>query len=175
MITLPLARDLFRHMQWADAAMWRAIVATDGASTDERLMKIVLHLHAVQRFFLLMWRNIEADPQEIYSERSPAAMLEWARAYYPEAEAFLAADELQLESIVHMPWLQHFEEQLGRSLQSPTLSETLVQLPSHSTYHRGQVNLRLRDIGGEPPLVDYITWIWYSRPEPIWPTFDSAS
>ena len=37
---------------------------------------------------------------------------------------------------------------------------------SHSTYHRGQVNARLREIGAEPPLVDYIAWLWFDRPAP---------
>jgi uncharacterized damage-inducible protein DinB len=39
----------------------------------------------------------------------------------------------------------------------------------HSTYHRGQVNARLRELGIEPPLTDYIAWIWFGRPEAEWP------
>ncbi len=39
----------------------------------------------------------------------------------------------------------------------------------HSTHHRGQVAARLRELGGEPPLVDFIAWLWWKRPEPEWP------
>jgi uncharacterized damage-inducible protein DinB len=67
-----------------------------------------------------------------------------------------------------MPWVRSFEAQLGRTLSTPTLAETIFQVTSHSTYHRGQVNARLREVGGEPPLVDYIAWIWFGRPEPSW-------
>ena len=67
-----------------------------------------------------------------------------------------------------MPWVKSFEAQLGRTFSTPTLGETMFQVTSHSTYHRGQVNARLREIGGEPPLVDYIAWIWFGRPEPDW-------
>jgi uncharacterized damage-inducible protein DinB len=171
MMTLALARDTFRHMQWADAEVWRALAATPAAMADEKLMRLLLHLHVVQRAFLLMWTGVETNPEELYAKRDPEVLRAWARSYYPEAEAFLASSTSDnLSDIVVMPWLQHFAEQLGRPLQAPTLADTLVQLPAHSTYHRGQINLRLREVGGEPPLVDYIAWVWFGRPEPNWGT-----
>ena len=29
--------------------------------------------------------------------------------------------------------------------------------------------MRLREVGGTPPLVDYIAWVWFSRPDAPWP------
>jgi len=55
-----------------------------------------------------------------------------------------------------------------RASSTPTLAETIFQVTSHSTYRRGQVNERFREVGGEPPLVDDIAWIWFGRPEPDW-------
>ncbi len=49
-----------------------------------------------------------------------------------------------------------------------TLAETVLQITSHTTYHRGQVNMRLRELGAEPPLTDFIAWIWLGRPEAEW-------
>jgi uncharacterized damage-inducible protein DinB len=49
------------------------------------------------------------------------------------------------------------------------MAETARQVAMHSMHHRGQVNARLRELGAEPPLVDYIAWIWRGRPEPMWP------
>lgn len=167
MITLSLARELFRHMQWADAEIWRAL--TPEATSDKKLMKILLHLHVVQRAFYLMWIGGEMDFDNLYDKRDPDVLREWARTYYPDADSFIARlDPESLSDIVVMPWLQQFAEQLGRPLQAPTLADTLVQLPAHSTYHRGQVNARFRELGGEPPLVDYIAWVWFGRPEPNW-------
>jgi uncharacterized damage-inducible protein DinB len=57
---------------------------------------------------------------------------------------------------------------MNRRFEAPTLAETMLQVASHSTYHRGQVNARLRELAGEPPLVDYIAWIWFGRPAPEW-------
>jgi uncharacterized damage-inducible protein DinB len=169
MITLALARDLLRHMQWADAETWRAVMASPAAAADPKLMKTVKHLHATQRAFHHMWTLAESNPEELGAKRSPAELRDWARTFYEDADAFVSRiDSGALNEIVIMPWLQHFAERLGRPLQAPTLADTLVQLPAHSTYHRGQINARLRELGAEPPLVDYIAWVWFGRPEPNW-------
>lgn len=168
MITIALARELFRHMQWADAEVWRAL--TPEARDDRKLMKYLRHLHATQYAFQAMWTGgEELTAADLREKFDPAVLREWARAYYPQADAFLANLESDhLTEIVVMPWLPQFAEQLGRPLQAPTLADTLVQLPAHSTYHRGQINARLREIGGQPPMVDYIAWVWFGRPEPNW-------
>jgi uncharacterized damage-inducible protein DinB len=49
-----------------------------------------------------------------------------------------------------------------------TVGETAFQVVSHSTHHRAQANTRLRAVGGDPPLVDYIAWIWFGRPAAPW-------
>jgi hypothetical protein len=41
-------------------------------------------------------------------------------------------------------------------------------------YHRGQVATRLRERGGEPPLTDFIAWIWMHRPAPDGESVDGA-
>lgn len=168
-VSTDVARDLFAHMEWADAHVWRAMVAKPEVFEDERLMKLVQHLHMVQRAFFMMWNAESISGEEFYAQRAPEEMRAAARALYPEMDAFVAGAEARLSDIVHMPWLQHFEKQLGTSLQSPTFSETFVQLPMHSAYHRGQINTRLRELGADPPLVDYIAWIWFGRPSPEWP------
>jgi len=39
-----------------------------------------------------------------------------------------------------------------------TREEVLVQLFSHSAYHRGQIAMLVRAAGGEPAITDYIYW-----------------
>ncbi|HEX2062311.1 MAG TPA: DinB family protein [Thermoanaerobaculia bacterium] len=163
MITTTIARDLLGHMEWADAEVWRALHATPASLEDEKLMNLVLHLHVVQRAFLNMWTNQNVPPEELYAKRDSPTLLAWARSYYPAAHAFLDTAEPRLEEKLEMPWVA------GHNFQMPTVGETMIQVPMHSTYHRGQVNLRLREIGGEPPLVDYIAWLWFGRPAARWP------
>jgi uncharacterized damage-inducible protein DinB len=163
-------RQLIRHMEWADAEVWRAVLAHEPATRDERLRTLLIHLHRTQRLFLLVWQKQSLDSTWGKEDFAAVADLRaWTQTYYPEANRFLhTLDESALEEGVSMPWVKSYEEQLGRTFGTPTLGETIFQVTSHSTYHRGQVNARLRELGGEPPLVDFIAWIWFGRPAPNW-------
>ena len=163
--TLAALREALRHMEWADETLWRAVIAHPPAATDTRLRDVLVHLHGVQRAFLGMWKGQVALPPAPESFPDLAAIHAWARAYYADLEAWLGTvTETELTRIIEMPWLAQYEEQLGRRFQRPSLAETMFQIASHSTYHRGQVNARLREIGGEPALVDYIAWVWFGKP-----------
>lgn len=166
MFPLEALRDLFAHMEWADATLWRALLAHAPAARDARLRDLMLHLHDVQRSFLRVWtdRPVSFPRPEEYPDL--AAVHAWAQPVHPGLRAFASAvDPAALSRVVAMPWVEEFERLTGRRFASPTLAETMFQVTSHSTYHRGQANARLRELGGEPPLVDYIAWIWFSRPE----------
>jgi uncharacterized damage-inducible protein DinB len=165
-----LLRQLIRHMEWADAEVWRAVLAHEPAGRDGRLRDLLTHLHRTQRLFLLVWQKQSLDSTWGKTDFATLSDLRtWAQTYYPDANRFLdALDEPALKSDVTMPWVKSFEAQLGRTFSTPTLGETIFQVSSHSTYHRGQINARLRELGGEPPLVDYIAWIWFGRPVPNW-------
>jgi uncharacterized damage-inducible protein DinB len=177
-LTLPSLLDLYRHMEWADATVHRAARAADGPSPDALLHGLLHHLHFVQRAFLSVWTGGGFPEGKPIDHPTLAALADWARPYYAGADRFLSA--LPPERLAHpvrMPWIAEFEQHLGRTLETPTLAETAFQVTSHSTYHRGQVNRRLRELGVEPPLVDYIAWVWFGRPQPDWTgtRSDSAS
>jgi uncharacterized damage-inducible protein DinB len=157
-------------MEWADAEVWNAVLAHEPASRDQRLRDLLIHLHRTQRLFLLVWQKQPLDAAWGKADFPTVADLRrWAQTYYPDVNRFVQAlDESALKDDMSMPWVRSFEAQLGRTFETPTLGETIFQVTSHSTYHRGQVNARLREIGGEPPLVDYIAWLWFGRPEPNW-------
>lgn len=160
---------LFRHMEWADARVWAAV--PEDQPDDARLTQLLVHLHVVQRAFLAVWTS--GDLQDAIREpgdfASLAAARRWAQPYYAEAYRFIetATDDRLAEPLV-MPWAAMLAEQLGRAPGVTTVGDTCFQVTSHSTYHRGQVNARLRELGAEPPLVDYIAWLWFDRPPAEW-------
>lgn len=168
MTNLILLQDLFAHMQWADAAVWKAVLASPAATEDAKLQEILNHLHVVQRAFLKVWRG-ESFEDAVRKFSEAQALLEWARSYHEEANAYLGGlDEDGLRQPMPMPWAAIVERQLGRLPESTTIGDTVLQVAMHSTYHRGQANARLRELGGEPPLVDYIAWLWQGRPAAEW-------
>lgn len=156
-------------MEWADGEVWRAVLAHDAARQDGRLRQLLTHLHLVQQLFLRVWRQQSLES----AMRTPAdfpdlrQLRAWSLPYYPDVGTFVdGLDDAALAKGVTMPWVEAYQARLGRTFSTPTLGETIFQVTSHSNYHRGQVNARLRETGGEPPLVDYIAWVWFGRPEP---------
>jgi uncharacterized damage-inducible protein DinB len=160
--------DLYRHMEWADASVWRALLSAPDAMQDQKLREYFHHLHLVQRAFLRAWRQESTDAPYPAFEAAPDLML-WGQSYFGELFAhFQTLSDDQLARPAQLPWADIVESQIGRSPAPLTLGEMMLQVPLHSLYHRGQINARLRAVGGVPPTVDYIVWVWLGRPAADW-------
>lgn len=169
MFTRATLQCLLRHMEWADARIWAA--APLDTPPDERLKGLLVHMHVVQRAFLTVWNA--GEWMEVYRKPDEFATLlevyDWSRGYYADAQRVVGSfSEEQLGRELQMPWAGMVEQSIGRPPASTTLAETCFQVTSHTTHHRGQVCSRLRELGIEPPLVDYIAWIWFDRPQAEW-------
>ena len=170
MVTVELLSDLYRHMDWADAVVWNAVLAADDGPSDAKIRGYFYHLHMVQRAFLRTWRGEPRDTPYPTFDKAPALML-WGQTYFGEAFEHLGTlNDAKLSEPMPMPWASMVAEMLGHAPAVTTIGDTALQVALHSTYHRGQINARLREVGGEPPLVDYIAWIWLGRPAAAWPS-----
>lgn len=163
-----LLGEVVGHMEWADAAVWRSVLTSEVARGDAALIGRLRHLHGVQAAFLGMWRG---EPTGGAADGMNAAELAaWSRLYYPAASAHLAArSEEDFDAPVNVPWTRQVAEQLGFEPAATSLAQTVLQVWSHTAHHRGQVTMRLRELGITPPLVDYIAWVWQGRPAAAWP------
>lgn len=153
-------RDLYKHLIWADHTLWKAI----GTSSDQRLVDLLGHMHMTERAFLQIWRGEKVDVD--VSLDSIENIQGWAATTLEEIDRFIdGVDFDDIDRPMIMPWSQRFAARSGLAAAGDTtFRDTLLQLPMHSTYHRGQINARLRELGGEPPLLDYIAWCWFGRP-----------
>ncbi len=169
MQSLDLVRDLLSHAAWADAEVWLAVRAHPELMADTALKTKLHHMHIVQYAFPAIWdrRPIDVAPLESFADAD--AMIAWARAGH-EALASRTASMTQEETGSHasVPWSRLVAERIGHEPEPVTVLETMLQVSSHSTYHRGQASTRIRELGGKPPLVDYIAWVWFGRPAPRW-------
>jgi uncharacterized damage-inducible protein DinB len=170
MHALELLRELFGHMEWADALVWNAIFSAPASTEDSAIRHRLHHLHLVQRAFLLIWRGQPMD-FNFTESLAPDQLAKWGREYHREVAPFLASlAPISLDIEVLLPWASQVTATPNSSLHNPSLGETLIQVTAHSTYHRGQVNARLREVGVEPPLTDFIAWVWYGKPAAAWPS-----
>ena len=161
--------DLVRHMEWGDATIWQAVFQSAPALADRRILMWLYHIHTVQRVFTQLWRGEEPrfrDPSEFAEPHQLAA---WGREGHQLLRAFVTnVAPTDLAAEIRVPWTGEIAQTLGRDLRPPTLGQTITQVAMHSVHHRAQINVRLRELGAEPPIVDFIAWIWWGQPEPTW-------
>ncbi len=167
MLGIAALRELYIHMEWADSHVWRAIGRL--AEQDERLQAKLYHVHFTQRAFLSVWTGAKVPRYDPTSLPTYGQLRAWTEPFYGEANAYLATlADADLSRTLNVPWARLFEKAVGRPPGDTTLGQTIFQAANHTTYHRGQVNTRIRELGGEPPPVDYILWLWTGRPAPEW-------
>lgn len=170
MLNLNALTDLYRHMEWADASVWTAVLASPEGKSDKKLLDYFFHLHMVQYAFLRVWRG-EPGQTPFPTFDNVESLMRWGQAYYGDGFAHISTlSDATLTQQMPVPWAAMVEPRLGRKPETPTLGETVLQVALHSQYHRGQINARLKELGGNPPLVDFIVWVWLGRPPAIWPS-----
>lgn len=162
---------LLRHMEWADALMWRAVLTLPPEAQANPELKLWLHhIHLVQRIFLAMWKDA---PMTSYNTPDDfpdlVTLAAWARPAYAEAVALVGTmDEPTLDGPQHVAHAERMARD-GQRFTPATRGETMVQVAMHTTHHRGQIAMRVRALGGEPALMDYVAWVWRGKPEAQWP------
>lgn len=162
-------RQLLEHMTWADALVWTEVVAVPAAAEDRRLTELLHHVHAVQCAYLQVFRGEPVAIPEIASFDSRVALVSWGRECHEGLRDFAwALDSDGLEREVRFPWAAQLASQFGE-VGRTDVRQALLQLASHSAYHRGQINTRIRQLGGEPPLTDFVAWVWRRQPTAEWP------
>ena len=162
METIGVFTDLFRHMEWADALTWHSVLATPPAVSDQTIRDRLHHIHLCQRAWLHIWLAQPVDPHDGAS-LGVISLAAWARQYHEEVARYLSGvRRSQLDVTVAVPGMDEAPRQ-------PALWETFLQITAHTTYHRGQVSSRLREVGGEPPQTDVIRWVVLGKPGATWP------
>lgn len=165
--------DLLEHMEWADALVFKTVLSSPVAAADLVLRDQLYHVHVTQHGFLQVWQNMAAElppPGSLDTD----ALARWARAFYVEAIPTVSAfDPQTLDQQVPGSLLSKAEARLGCGAATPAILDTVLQVIGHTTYHRGQISARLRELGCEPPLTEYFVWVWGGKPSADWRVIES--
>lgn len=165
-------RTLLGHMEWAESLVWQSVLALP--QEDAELQAKLHHLHMVQWAYLHIWRGETVKPRELGTFATPHALRDWAREYYSELPSYLAGlSEADLGREVRFPWADRLVQRFGKA-RPARWGDSVLQVAMHSGYHRGQVARRLRELDVEPPLTDFIAWIWMDRPAADWGDDEAA-
>lgn len=162
---------LARHMEWADATIWQAVLNAPAAREDAAIRRTLHHLHLVQNIFADAWQGRRPAVRQEHEFASLDALATWAREGIDRARQCI--DSLppeRLDEAFREPWTGQFEAAWKQgTAASHTLGESMLQAILHTAHHRGQICARLRALEVEPPTIDFIVWLWGGRPAAAWP------
>jgi uncharacterized damage-inducible protein DinB len=146
--------ELYAHQEWADAEHWLAIEAHPPALADKAIRERLLHIHLVQHAFLWVTapQRAEFAFKKIEDFPSMAELKQYARQGLVEMRARVQeTDQARMEEMIEVPWF--------KPPAKISIRQALTQAAMHSHYHRGQNATRLRELGGVPPMTDFIVWL----------------
>jgi len=158
-------KDLFEHMQWADTQIWNAIETGSVIYENEELKKSLYHIHLVQFVFLQIWKKEKFKYPKVEGFENLEAIRIWSNENYKEINNFLEnVSEEKLKEIANVPWSKNYAEKIGKEIANISIKGSMLQVISHSTHHRAQINTKLNELGCAPPMVDFIVWLWEGKP-----------
>jgi uncharacterized damage-inducible protein DinB len=149
-----LLYELYHHQARADSQHWKVFDAHPDALNDEKIRKQIQHIYQVQRAFLLICQKKILDRRLLVEIQDMSILKKNIEDNHKEAIEFVIniSDEC-LKKVVNIPWFKDPPLNI-------TTEQALMQAAMHSHYHRAQNATRLREIGIDPPLTDYIVWLW---------------
>lgn len=163
MIVTSYLDELYAHQAWADAEHWRAVEAHPESLADKAIRERLLHIHLAQHAFL--WVTSPKRSEFLFKKLEDFASMADMKKYGREGleemiELVKHTNQDRLDEVIEVVW---FKPVLKISVR-----QALTQAAMHSHYHRGQNATRLRELGGEPPLTDFIEWLHQGQPTPRW-------
>jgi uncharacterized damage-inducible protein DinB len=155
-----MLQDLIRHKGYTDAALLRAIRQHGPAANDSELLQLLHHILLANRFWLMLSMS---KPFVLEEESRVPDSLEALTVRYRETHA----EEIAWASALT-------DDDLARNVESSffpgtlyTVAQGFTQVCMHSHGHRSQCATRLRQLGGIPPILDFIVWL-RDRPPANW-------
>jgi uncharacterized damage-inducible protein DinB len=165
-MTIDEIRDLVAYTEWATARLTDAMRKVPDAARHRRddsafgsLHGTFAHLIAAEWVWVERWNG-----------RSPTTPPEWVGVSSFD-ELTTRLDTVQRDRAAVIARLD------DAALTAPiayrtfagvesanTIGELIRHVVNHGTYHRGQISMRLRQLGEQPPSTDYILWLRLPAP-----------
>lgn len=141
---------MWSHLYWADGELLRAI--SSGSHTPEEVIREFAHIIGAEEVWLARLEN--RSPLLAVWPSIPSDDLESAvQQTHERWETYMAGlQETDFETTVQ------YTNSAGRHFDN-TVEDILLHVALHGQYHRGRVNLMLRQSGMTPAPIDYIAYV----------------
>ena len=155
--------ELYAHQEWADAEHWRAFESHPVALEDKAIRERLHHIHLVQHGFLWITgpRTAGFELKKIEDFPAMSDLKKYGQEGLAQMKDFVKTlGSARMEEVIEVPWF--------KPPAKITVRQALMQAAMHSHYHRGQNATRLRELGGVPPMTDFIVWLHKGQPAAQW-------
>ena len=150
-----LLKEVARYQRWADGEHWKLLHGNATLLEDTEIRKRLNHMAIAYEMLAGLARG-EAPDVAGMKERESIGELETTMRKATEGlERTLAS--VDLEKMIALP----------RGPKGPFEAPAgvlLLQALMHSQHHRGQNASRMRELGVEPPMTDFVIWYAVGRP-----------
>lgn len=142
-------RQLFAYNDWAN----RRIITALKENKSEKARKILAHLLVTEKEYLErlygkdstgfdFWQDLSVEDCEKLTRETAASYEKLLRRFEEAGLSFIA----------------HYKTSEGVAYEN-TFREMLTHVVFHSSIHRGNIILKLREEGFAPPKIDYIIFL----------------
>ncbi|HVE69798.1 MAG TPA: DinB family protein [Thermoanaerobaculia bacterium] len=146
-------RDLFSYTEWANDE----VIAAIRPMPDEQYAFVrdtLAHIIFAEWVWLRRWKGESPTAPPAWAEHAPPldALVDHLHDVEAERRALLDSlsdDDLERDVAYRSLKGDPFTNGLGHQMQ---------HVVNHSTYHRGQVVMKIRQMGIQPPSTDLIVW-----------------
>lgn len=142
-------KRLFEHLAWADASLAQAVLLPDPPA---EAVREYAHVAGAAEVWLSRLQHRESTVG-VWPELDATGAASLAAR---TAAGYLAFIETLDDGMLDAPVT--YTNTAGKAFATP-LGDILLHLAMHGQYHRGKVNLLLRQAGAEPEPVDFIRFV----------------
>jgi uncharacterized damage-inducible protein DinB len=155
---------LFEYDRWANERMLQAVSALafeqftrQFGGSFSSLRDTIAHILGGEWIWLAYWKATTHDAA-LLEELRKRRDAQFTTDVLPNAVALRAKCkevETEMAEFVNAMTDQHLKEMLPARNTRISLAHLMQHVANHSTYHRGQVALMLREIGAAPAATDF--------------------
>jgi uncharacterized damage-inducible protein DinB len=150
MTTLDRIRNLWKHAAHTDAALFDALRNDDETSADAR--RELAHVVGAEEVWLSRLEGRESR-SAVWPDASPAAIEQNVQTTHRGFDSYLSTlKDADLDATVT------YTNSAGRTF-TDAVGDILLHVALHGQYHRGRINLLLRQAGRTPVPADYIAFV----------------
>lgn len=115
---------------------------------DERLVELMSHILNAQNIWnhRMLLKSAPVEPWSIMALEDFSMVND--RVYQESCSIMSSKEHLHLIG---------YENGKGQGFEN-TIRDVLNHIVNHGTYHRGQLSMKIRELGFQPPATDYIRW-----------------